>query len=240
MRSKRPHGKTEQRGKPIHADQAYIAKIRDEEPQKDKISDHKITGAQPSASNIFTAINFFAEAGLLKKVKRSGWWVAGIKDPESVADHCFRCAVIAYFIAHQEKVDVYKTVIMALFNDIHESRINDLHKMGHYYIDFKEAEKRVFRDQTQFLPSLISSELRHLREEYDTQKTKESLVARDADILECLLQAKEYYDNGHTKARRFFKTAPDHLKTGTARQLWQQMQHWDSAAWWENVVKFER
>ena len=34
-----------------------------------------------------TALDFFAEAGLLKHIKRSGWWVAGVKDPESVAEH---------------------------------------------------------------------------------------------------------------------------------------------------------
>ena len=64
------------------------------------------------------ALNFFAEAGLLKKIKRSGWWVAGIKDPESVAEHCFRCALIGYYIAHLEGVDPYKVVLMTLFNDI--------------------------------------------------------------------------------------------------------------------------
>src|SRR5450631_77169 len=82
------------------------------------------------------ALNFFAEAGLLKRVKRSGWWVAGIKDPETVAEHCFRCAVIGYYMALCEGVDPYKVVTQTLFNDIHEARINDLHKMGHHYIDF--------------------------------------------------------------------------------------------------------
>ena len=69
------------------------------------------------------------------------WWVAGIANPESVAEHSFRCAVIGYYLSHLEDVDSYKVLVMTLFNDIHEARINDLHKMGHYYIDFKEAEK---------------------------------------------------------------------------------------------------
>lgn len=186
------------------------------------------------------AVNFFAEAGLLKKIKRSGWWVAGIKDPESVADHSFRCAQIGYYLAHMEKVDTYRVLAMALFNDIHEARINDLHKMGHYYIAFKEAEKKVFKDQVAHLDRGIKEELTGLRKEYDAQKTKESIVARDADILECLLQAKEYFDDGHLKARKFFKVAPDHLHTKTARRLWQQIKNWDSGEWWEEVVKFDR
>ena len=186
------------------------------------------------------ALDFFAEAGLLKRVKRSGWWVAGIKDPETVAEHCFRCAVIGYYIAHCEGVDPYKVVTMTLFNDIHEARINDLHKMGHHYIDFRRAEQKVFADQIAHLEKRVKESLKMMREDYDGQASVESIVARDADILECLIQAREYVDLGFPVAKTFFKRAPDHLKTVTARKLWQQALDWDSHAWWQNVVKFER
>ncbi len=187
-----------------------------------------------------SALDFFAEAGLLKRVKRSGWWVAGIENPETVAEHCFRCAVIAFYIAHVEDVDPYKAVTMALFNDIHEARINDLHKMGHYYIEFRDAEKKVFKDQIARLDAKVTRALTVIRTEYEGQASKESIVARDADILECLLQAKEYVDNGYPVAKTFFKRAPDHLKTPTAKKLWAQALKWDSHDWWQNVVKFER
>ena len=39
---------------------------------------------------------FGYEVGQLKLVKRTGWWVAGVRDPESVAEHSYRVAVIAY------------------------------------------------------------------------------------------------------------------------------------------------
>ncbi len=186
------------------------------------------------------ALNFFAEAGLLKKVKRSGWWVAGIKDPESVAEHCFRCAIIGYYMAHKEKADPYKVLVMTLFNDIHESRINDLHKMGHFYIDFKEAEKKVFKDQIKNFDRGMKKELEGFRGEYDRQSSKEAVVARDADILECLIQAKEYYDRGHSGAKKFLTRAPQHLKTKTAKTLWRDLKKWNSHHWWQNVVKFDR
>ncbi len=204
-----------------------------------KSLDRKKLSRSPSAE-ILNALNLFAETGLLKKIKRSGWWVAGIKDPESVAEHCFRCAVMGYYIAHLEKADIFTVVMMAIFNDIHEARINDLHKMGHFYIDFKQAEKKVFGDQIRHLNGAVKTQLEALRREYEAQRTKESLIARDADILECLLQAKEYHDAGYTKAKKFFRTAPNHLKTKTARALWQEIRRWDSSAWWERVVKFER
>jgi len=75
-------------------------------------------------------LNLISEAGMLKRVRRSGWWVLGIKDAETVAEHSFRCVVIGYAIAHMEKVHPYKVLIMTLFNDLHEARLNDLHKMS--------------------------------------------------------------------------------------------------------------
>ena len=75
-------------------------------------------------------VNFFFETGMLKHVKRSGWWLINIKDPENIAEHSFRTAVIGYFLAKIEKVDADKVLKMCLFHDLHESRINDLHKVG--------------------------------------------------------------------------------------------------------------
>lgn len=193
-----------------------------------------------SPSAALSALNFFAEAGLLKRIKRSGWWVAGIEEPESVADHSFRTAIMAYYLALLEAADPFKAMTMALFNDVHEARINDLHKMGHYYIDFKDAERRVFADQIRPLDKRVRESLEKMRREYEAQKSRESLVARDADILECIIQAKEYHHNGHTQAKLFLNKAPAHLKTGSAKKLWRSLKSWDSSRWWQNVVKFER
>ena len=195
---------------------------------------------QKNSLEMLHALNFFAEAGLLKRIKRSGWWVAGIKDPESVADHSFRTAVIGFYLAYLERVDPFKVMTMALFNDIHEARINDLHKMGHHYIDFKKAEKKVFVDQVSMLHKEAKKDLEKFRREYDTQKTKESILARDADILECLIQAKEYFDMGHAEAEHFFAKAPGHLKTASAKKVWREIASWDSSDWWQSIVKFER
>jgi putative hydrolase of HD superfamily len=185
-------------------------------------------------------LDFFAEAGKLKYIKRSGWWMVGIPHEESVAEHSFRCAVIGYVLAKMEKVDPYKVLVMTLFNDLHEARINDIHKVASRYLNAKEAEKKAFTDQVETLEKDLREELTHLREEYDSQDSPESLIARDADILECLIQAKEYSDSGFRNAEKFFKKAPDHLATKSAKELWEEVKSWDSNAWWERLGKFER
>ena len=75
-------------------------------------------------------VEFILETGVLKRTPRSGWSLLGIDHAESVADHSFRCAVIGYLLARMEKVSVHQVLLMTLFNDIHEARITDLHKMA--------------------------------------------------------------------------------------------------------------
>ncbi len=177
---------------------------------------------------------------MLKRVRRSGWWVLGIKDGETVAEHSFRCAVIGYVIASGENVHSYKVLLMTLFNDIHEARINDLHKMSQRYLDFQKAEDKSFAEQTHSLPKGMKNELRGIYAEYRKQNTKESIIARDADILECLIQAKEYYEHGFKEAFKFMKKAPRFLKTKTAKELWSLAGNTNLNRWWEKLSQFER
>ncbi len=39
-------------------------------------------------------VHFLFEAGYLKNVDRSGWWLLGNKAPESVAEHSFRSTIL--------------------------------------------------------------------------------------------------------------------------------------------------
>jgi putative hydrolase of HD superfamily len=185
-------------------------------------------------------LDLIFEAGLLKRVKRSGWWVLGIKDGETVAEHSFRCAVIGYVISKMEKVQPYKVLLMTLFGDIHEARINDLHKMAQRYFDYQKVEDKAFAEQIKYLPNDIRGEMNNLYREYRTQRTRESIIARDADILECLIQAREYQEHGFKQADKFMRKAPQRLKTKSARRLWRLAKVADSGAWWQRLSEFKR
>lgn len=185
-------------------------------------------------------LDFISETGMLKRVQRSGWTVLGIKNAESVADHSFRCAVISYILAHMEKIPPYKPLLMALVNDIHEARITDLHKMAQRYMEAEGAEDKSFYEQINFLPAALRRELSGMRLEYRLQRTKPSIIARDADILECLIQAKEYYEHGFLEATKFMKRAPHHLRTKSARRLWQLAKKTNLNEWWFRLSEFKR
>ncbi len=185
-------------------------------------------------------LNFIAEAGMLKQVKRSGWQVLGIKNAESVAEHSFRCTVIGYILAEMEGVKPYKALLMTLFGDLPEARITDLHKMAQKYINYETAENTSFYGQINSLPKNMKKELMQMHREYRAQNTTESIIARDADILECLIQAKEYYEQGHLQAAKFMKKAPRFLKTKSARCLWQLAKKTNLNDWWFKLCEFKR
>jgi putative hydrolase of HD superfamily len=185
-------------------------------------------------------LQFVAEAGMLKRVRRSGWWVLGIKDAESVAEHSFRCAVIGYLLACLENAIPYKVLLITLFNDIAEARINDLHKMSQRYIELEKIEDAVYIEQIDPLPKTIKDELSKLHKEYRRQKTKEAIIARDADILECLIQAKEYQEHGFREAAKFMQKAPRALKTKSAKRLWSLAKSAHLNEWWQKLSEFKR
>ncbi len=185
-------------------------------------------------------MQFISEAGMLKAVTRSGWSVLGIKNSESVAEHCFRCAIIGYILSGMENASSQKVILMTLLNDIHEARITDLHKMAQYYINTQDAEDRSYLEQVNNLPARLKDELINLHREYRGQKTKESIISRDADILECLIQAKEYYEQGFAQAIKFTKKAPQFLKTKSAKKIWQFAKNNNITGWWMALSEFKR
>ena len=185
-------------------------------------------------------LNLLAEAGILKSVRRSGWWMIGIKNGESVAEHSFRTALLGYLLAKMEKVDPYPVVMMGLLNDLHEARINDLHKVGHRYIDFKLAEQKAAADQRNGLPLFIRKDLERWIDQLHSQKSTAGIIARDADLLECMIQGKEYADQGHLKAIDWLTRSAHLLKTKSAKALVRRLKAWRSDQWWHHLVTLAR
>jgi len=183
--------------------------------------------------------NFIFELGALKNVKRSGWWIINVKDPENVAEHSFRSGVVGYLLAKLEKVDTNKVAMMCFLNDLHEARLNDLHKVGQRYIDFRKAETAAHKEQMESLGE-IGKELFELHKEFQEQKTKEAIAARDADLLENAFQAKEYIEIGYKAAQNWIDNIRTVLKTDSAKKLLDEIEKTSSNIWWKNLKKIER
>ncbi len=182
---------------------------------------------------------FLYEIGNLRRVRRSGWWLAGVDHPESVAEHSFRCAVVGYVLAKIEGLNAEKTAAMCLFNDLHEARINDLHKLGQKYLDFREAEKKAFLDQSAQVQKEARKGIVGLFTEFYDESTPEGVLARDADLLECALTAMEYKKRGYD-TEDWLSNISKLIKTKGAAGLLAEIRATDPDSWWKGQKKIER
>ena len=180
-------------------------------------------------------VQFLFETGHLKNVDRSGWWLLGNKDPESVAEHSFRCTILGYILAKLENVDASKVIMMCLFHDVHETRTNDLHKVVQKYIKQEEAGDKATEDQLRPLKDPIGKEISDVLGELTNQESRESVVAKDADILECAMQAREYQVQGYEAAVDWLDRADSKLKCESSRKILALLKVSDPGEWWKKL-----
>jgi len=163
-------------------------------------------------------------AGALKKVKRKGWitWV-GIENPESVAEHSFRCAVLAMCIGDLKKLNTEKLIKITLLHDIHEALTGDYdyfdkQRMGK---EVHKREKEAMKKLSSKLPKKIRKEYLSLWNEFKNQETEEAKLAREIDKLEMVMQALEYDKEGydHKKLQVFWKNASAELRDPILKAL---------------------
>jgi putative hydrolase of HD superfamily len=179
--------------------------------------------------------SYLYEVGLLKRIRRSGWWVAGVDDPESVAEHAFRTAVLGFLLAGMEGADPLRTAAICLFHDTPEARTGDLHRINHRYLKAGEAERTAARDQWTRLPAPMGEHVAGLMREWLDGESMEARVARDADNLECLIQAREYQAQGCSSVVDWINNAFGRLQTESARQLARACMEQDPKKWWHDL-----
>ena len=185
-------------------------------------------------NEIKNLIKYLFETGSLMRVERSGWKIAKIDQPESVAEHSHHMAVIAFTLAKLEKKkNAHEITTVALFHDLIETRIQDKHKIASRYMPTpKEVNEKIMKDQFSLLPAKISEEVQSLI--VKTYK-KERAILKDADYLQTAFRAKEYYDIGYKDALSWIERIGKVLKTKSAKQIYKQLVKTNSNCWWQGL-----
>jgi len=182
--------------------------------------------------------NFLFEVGMLNKTPRTGFQFLG-SGKESVAEHILRTLFIGYALCKLDpSVDELKVLRMCLVHDLPEARTGDMNYMYKKYVTVDE-EKAV-RELTENLP--FGDEIKAVLGEFNEKKTRESLLAHDADQLGLILLLKEYGDLGNKYSREWLDYAVRRLCTDEGRKLadailrtdWTQWWFRDKSDWWVN------
>jgi len=151
-------------------------------------------------------VDFGKQVGKLKKLARKGWVSSvGVRKPESVADHSFRCAILAMCLSDLKGLDSDKLMRMALLHDLHEVVMGDLdysdkQRMGE--VEVKRREKAAIREVFAVLPEPLRSRYIAIMDEYRLQQTEEAMLVRQVDLVEMVMQALEYEKrDGYSKTK---------------------------------------
>ena len=155
-------------------------------------------------------------------MKRKGWILREVKNPETIAAHTFRMTLMAWLLCCREKLDVNKILKMALIHDLCEVCAGDTtpydkilpkdKKKWKEIIDkwprlSQSKKKRIFlgkyKKEDRALKNLISKlprgskgEIIDLWNDYEKGITKEGRFVKQLDRIENLLQALEYWKKG--------------------------------------------
>ena len=133
----------------------------------------------------------------LKDVKRQGWLNAGVNDPESVAAHSWGMAVLALRLCPPE-LDLVKVLKLCLLHDLPEIIVGDLTP--------HDDRSTKAEDEHGAMKSLAPQWL-DIFEEYEANRSPESLFVHQMDKLDMALQAGIYEESSGIDLGDFVESA---------------------------------
>jgi putative hydrolases of HD superfamily len=169
--------------------------------------------------------------GKLKNLPRSGWFHLGIPQPEDVAGHSFRTAMVGMILAAEAGADAARTAALCLVHDTQETRTGDIDAIGRGYVTVHDAEAITARQVAGLIPGDTAKLITGLVAEYEADETQEAHLAHDADKLELILQADEYADQGYDTGP-WREAALPALHTDAAKRLAQAISATPPATWY--------
>lgn len=158
--------------------------------------------------NIKSIIKFCHLLENLKTTKRTGWLQLGIKNPESIADHIFRVAVLTLFLA-PKNFNRDHAVKIALIHDLAEAITGDPIKYpgGKKVKNFTQIAKKEREALINLLGLTDQQEFISLYDEYVATKTPEARIVKQIDKLERAIQAQEYAEKYNIDPKEFYTSA---------------------------------
>ncbi|HNV68143.1 MAG TPA: HD family hydrolase [Candidatus Ozemobacteraceae bacterium] len=144
----------------------------------------------------------------LKKLRRTGWALRGIRDGESLADHAFGVSILTLILVEfHPQLNREKAVRLALLHELGECRVGDIPFPALSYLKGKsEAERAAVSDLLEPLgerkPSLLAEYL-----EFEDNQTPEARFVKAVDKLEMLVTAAEYERTGYRSLTDFWENA---------------------------------
>jgi putative hydrolase of HD superfamily len=172
--------------------------------------------------------DFIYETSIHSRTPRSGFWFLG-SGSQSVAEHLFHTAMIAYALSYMEpKADKHKVLLMALFHDIGEGRTSDHNYVHQRY--GRLAETEAVKDMAGSVP--FGAEILQSFQEEQARETLEAKLVKDADQLEWISTLRAEEVKGNVKAKQWVDVAIKRLKTPAGKKMGNKLAKTHPDSWW--------
>ena len=102
-------------------------------------------------------------------------------------------------------------------------------------MDWKGVDKKVIIEQCKRLPDGVAKQVIHLFDEFEKEDSFEAKVVRDADLLECIVQAREYQALGYNDVADWIFNARAALKTESAKKIAAECLKTEPKEWWQGL-----
>jgi len=133
---------------------------------------------------------------------------------DTIASHSFETAIIGMVLAKLENINENKVLKMCLFHNVAETRTGDANFMHSHYV--KKNERQVIKDQYSNTP--FEKEIIEILNEYEKKESKESIIAKDANVLNQIISQCNYLKDSKDLAR-WNRHSIKGLKTKSAKEL---------------------
>lgn len=155
-------------------------------------------------------LKFFNEIRKLKETLRSGWVINKIKNPESIAEHTFRAAIMAWFLGEKKKkLSLKRLLKISLVHSLGEvyphNALSDSPKEPQTWpIIYKKEKDKTIREKYEKenkaltnllanLPKGLKNEVKNLWLDYKKGLTPEGRFFKQINRAESFLQSLEYW-----------------------------------------------
>lgn len=172
--------------------------------------------------------------GDLKQLPRTGWLFAGIRQPESIADHSYATIWTALLLTEEINQDWQAEALtgpldpatvmrIALVHDFAESILTDLPKRSTDLLGKATKYKAELQAMQALLKDIPNAAVYiDCWQSYAEGRTAEARLVRDADKLELLCQTLRYEATGQRNLQEFWEG--HQWFYGASEKLWQSLQ----------------
>ena len=187
---------------------------------------------------------FLYEVGSMRRIPRMHRQNLLVDDTaDNIASHSYRVTFIGWHLAKKESVDPYKVVMMCLLHDIGEVRSGDQNWVHKRYT--KVFDEEILNEQLGTLPFL---DLKEFATEYEKRENKESIIAKDADLIDQILLLKEYEWQGNKEATEWLNgkgTDKENrqlarLQLDSSKALAHEILNETPSSWWKDLFTDKR